>query len=224
MAELQIILTEDGSKTLFNPQFQEIYHSRRGAYQESLHVFVEAGLGYAQGQAKAKLRILEVGFGTGLNALLTWQAAQNQFIHYTALEAYPVPVSIWQNLDYATLCEGSEEEAEEIFLRIHEAAFGQATPINEHFVLDKVQQKLEHFMPNETYDLIYYDAFAPQAQPEMWELPIFEKLHEYLLPKGILVTYCAKGSVKRHLRAAGFEVESLPGPIGKREMIRAHAL
>jgi tRNA U34 5-methylaminomethyl-2-thiouridine-forming methyltransferase MnmC len=213
--------TDDGSMTLFSTTFQEIYHSRRGAIQESKHVFIEAGLKFVATQHK-EIKILEVGFGTGLNAFLTALYAQeNQLkVNYTGLEPIPITTEIWQKLNYSSCLELNEKE-NEIFEKLHTSQWNRIEEINAHFFIKKIESKLEDYSTENKFDLIYFDAFAPSKQSELWELSIFEKLSQMLNSQGVLVTYCAKGDLKRNLKSVGFKVESLQGPVGKREMTRA---
>jgi tRNA U34 5-methylaminomethyl-2-thiouridine-forming methyltransferase MnmC len=217
---LQIITTKDGSQSLLNPELNETYHSIHGARQESLHVFISNGLDFVvQREAKKSIKILEIGFGTGLNALLTAQYAKEKsvMIEYTTLEAFPVNESIWQQLTYA------ESEAEkEIFYKLHHEPWDQWTEVMPGFMLKKVNSTLQLVSFDHTYfDLIYFDAFAPNKQPEMWTLPMIQKTIDSLRANGVFVTYCAKGQLKRDLASCGTTVETLQGPPGKREMIRA---
>lgn len=215
----ELVLTADGSKTLYIPEWNEHYHSSHGALQEAQHVFIKNGL-YAN--TDDYITILEMGFGTGLNALLTYFAAEkrHQFIHYIGVEAYPVGEHEWQNMDYAP--HANAPEAQELFEQFHTLSWNTSKSLSEHFVLDKRHVKLAQLVqPDQTIDLIFYDAFGPRVQPELWTADIFQLLYNWLVPGGILVTYCAKGQVKRDLKSVGFLVESLPGPPGKREMTRA---
>jgi tRNA U34 5-methylaminomethyl-2-thiouridine-forming methyltransferase MnmC len=216
----KIITTHDGSHSLLNPELNETYHSVHGARQESLHVFIKHGLEHVvQQQNKAHVKILEIGFGTGLNALLTaeYAAANNLTIEYTTLEAFPVNESIWQQLNYA-----QHESEQKTFYNLHHAAWNEWTEPVKGFMLKKVNATLQLVSLDRTYfDLIYFDAFAPNKQPEMWELPMLKKTVEALNDQGVFVTYCAKGQLKRDLISLHMNVESLQGPPGKREMIRA---
>jgi len=211
---LRHVLSKDGSSTLFAPGFDEHYHSIHGAIQESLHVFLRAGLSQLE---KKQIAILEMGFGTGLNALLTALHGAKE-IDYTSLEAYPVPAEMLQTLNYAEQIGG---KAPELFSKIHQLPWEEKGAVLDHFSLKKVQVRLEDFETTDSFDLIYYDAFAPSAQAELWTEQIFLKLYAFLNPGGILVTYCAKGNVRRAMIASGFQVEKIPGPPGKREMLRA---
>lgn len=217
---LQIITTHDGSHSLLNPELNETYHSVHGARQESVHVFIKHGLEYvAEQQKKNHVKILEIGFGTGLNALLTAAYAKDKelTIEYTTLEAFPVNESIWQQLNYA------QTDAErDIFYKLHHAAWDQWAEPVKNFMLKKLNVTLQLVTLDHTYfDLVYFDAFAPNKQPEMWTLPMLQKTINALTASGVFVTYCAKGQLKRDLASAGTNVETLQGPPGKREMIRA---
>lgn len=215
----QIITTADGSKTIFIPEWNEHYHSSHGALQEAQHVFIRNGLNAATADY---VTVLEMGFGTGLNALLTFFAAEkrNQYVHYIGIEAFPPSPEEIAAMDYASFATDAGTAA--VYDSMHAAPWEQPCSLSEHFVLEKQQCILENakVQPG-TVDLIYFDAFGPRVQPELWTLEIFQRLFGWMAPGGILVTYCAKGQVKRDLKAAGFLVESLPGPPGKREMTRA---
>jgi tRNA U34 5-methylaminomethyl-2-thiouridine-forming methyltransferase MnmC len=216
----EIIVTADGSKTIHMPDWNENYHSSHGALQEAKHVFLKYGLDCFKDHQE--ISIFEVGFGTGLNAILTCEATEinQQKIHYDGLEAYPVSAEEIEALDYVSLFENNESKAN--YLKIHAVNWDSNEVISPNFTLRKILQKLEEFtFEAEQYDLIYFDAFGPRTQDDMWQLAHFEKLFHTLKPNGILVTYCAKGQVKRDLKAAGFTIEALPGPPGKREMTRA---
>jgi len=198
------------------PELDETYHSMHGSVQEARHVFIENGLRFVATESK-QVNILEVGFGTGLNALLTAQYATENAIrvNYVGLEAYPVEEAIWKEINYHT-----DAEARSLYTKIMAHPFGETISIELNFSLFKEAKLIQDWVANGTFDLIYYDAFGPRAQAEMWELPIFEKLYSLLNVGGALVTYCAQGQFKRHLKSLGMRVESLPGPPGKREMTR----
>ncbi|MBX2845689.1 MAG: tRNA (5-methylaminomethyl-2-thiouridine)(34)-methyltransferase MnmD [Saprospiraceae bacterium] len=216
MATLQPYQTKDGSFTLFNEQLDEHYHSIHGAHTESQHVFIEAALNYfVQHYSTTPISILEMGFGTGLNAWLSQEFAHNhqRSVAFTSLEAYPLSLEQIQPLDYP-----------EGLYQLHEVEWEQATHLTEFFSLTKKKSSLHQWLLSEDlpyYDIIYYDAFAPSAQPELWTKEVFAGLYAQLNKNGVLTTYCAKGQVKRDLKAVGFTVENLPGPPGKREMTRA---
>ncbi|GHA66234.1 tRNA (5-methylaminomethyl-2-thiouridine)(34)-methyltransferase MnmD [Pontibacter akesuensis] len=217
---LEIRQTKDGSNTLYVPELNEHYHSVHGAMQESQHVFIKHGLEYMLEQKK-DLKILEVGFGTGLNAILTFPAAQAKkaFIQYDSLEKFPLTTDVVQQLHYEHII--LNPELYDNFLKLHAAPWNQPVDIIPYFTLQKIHETLEEFLPPLSYyDVVYFDAFAPEKQPELWADAMFEKLFKAIRPGGVLVTYCAKGSFKRSLKAAGFKVEALPGPPGKREMTR----
>lgn len=208
--------TADGSHTLFVPELNEHYHSVNGAWQESRHVFIEAGLKQCE---KEDISVFEVGFGTGLNAFLTLLEAENsrKVIHYTSLELYPLTTELAGSLNYAQLIAPDQKK---LFAALHEAEWGCEVQITPHFYLHKEKADLCSYSFGSAYDVIYFDAFAPEKQPEMWHPDLFVKLSEHTSPNGILTTYCAKGVVRRSLQAAGYVVERLQGPPGKREMLR----
>jgi len=220
---LKIITTQDGSHSLLNEQLNETYHSVHGALQESKHVFIQHGLDFvSKNHGNTTIHILEVGFGTGLNALLTLQQAktENLSIQYTTLEAFPVEENIWSKLNYA-----ESSDSKEHFEKLHRAEWNQSENISPNFNLRKLHTTLQKVVLElNQYDLIYFDVFAPNKQPEMWELPMLQKIAEAMKSRGLFVTYCAKGQLKRDLKSVGFSVETLPGPPGKREMVRATAM
>jgi tRNA U34 5-methylaminomethyl-2-thiouridine-forming methyltransferase MnmC len=210
--------TADGTETLYSAKMQESYHSLNGAAQESKHVFIDAGLNHL---APKKLHLFEVGFGTGLNALLSWGEAHRNHLDicYTAVEAFPLSSDFVKALHYDTLETNLPENA---FQWLHQSVWGQLVVLEKDcFCLTKLKGDFTNLVLPEGIDLVYFDAFAPEKQPEMWEESLFVKLYEAMTPNGILVTYCAKGEVRRKLIRSGFRVERIPGPPGKREMIRA---
>lgn len=216
-----LITTADGSHSIFAPTLDEHYHSIHGAIQESLHVFIKAGL-EALPKTLDNIHILEMGFGTGLNAFMTYlanQAFPNRTIHYTSLEAYPISEEMVLQLNYPITLQAVEQTA--VFQQLHQAPWNVSTQITPKFTLTKLHTTLEEVNLPPKFHLIYYDAFAPSAQPELWTTAIFQKLYDALLPDGLLTTYCAKGVVKRGMKNVGFQVEGLPGPPRKREMTRA---
>ncbi|MBK8722074.1 MAG: tRNA (5-methylaminomethyl-2-thiouridine)(34)-methyltransferase MnmD [Saprospiraceae bacterium] len=217
----QLIVTEDGSHTLSSEKFGVTYHSIHGAIQESNHIFIEAGLKYICQQSK-NISILEVGLGTGLNALLTIDFALylDIIVEYCAIEAYPISLKIVNELNYTNLLD--KPNLQQYFLEIHQSDWNTNIQLHNNFPLLKKNNLLENtnFKSN-IFDLIYFDAFAPNEQPELWDDAIFHKLYNSLKNKGVLVTYCAKGAFKRILKSCGFIIENLPGPPGKREMVRA---
>ena len=214
----ELRVTSDGSRTLFVASLDEHYHSIHGAFTESLHVFVNAGL---KQMNTDEISILEIGFGTGLNALVTLAAVREsgKKIQYTGVEAYPVHAEEWNALEYTCIEELVSFKKD--FHRIHECPWESIQQITANFSLIKQQKKFAEIDDEEKYDLVYFDAFAPSAQPDLWTVEIFNRMYRSLKPSGLLVTYCAKGQVKRNMKAAGFAVERLPGPPGKREMTRA---
>jgi tRNA U34 5-methylaminomethyl-2-thiouridine-forming methyltransferase MnmC len=214
-----IIQTEDGSNSIQSAQFHATYHSIHGAIQETQTVFIDAALLYKASTQK-ELAILEIGLGTGLNAFMTYLEAKKAALNikYTGIEAYPISLEIAQQLNYAELLEATEEQAQ--FLQLHETP-NEWVALSPSFNFYKQIGRFEDLKEQEQFDLIYYDAFAPSVQPELWEIDLLEKMYQALKPGGILTTYCAKGVFKRNLKQAGFKVEGIPGPIGKREMTRA---
>ena len=219
--KVQPVITGDRSHTLFVPRLKEHYHSVFGAIRESRHVFIGAGFNCLAGK-KTPVRLLEIGFGTGLNALLTYFEAlkNNRAVQYTALEAFPLEPGIVQRLNYPELLD--EPDAARIFLELHERPWNRAVRLSGSFTLEKRWEKLEiSVLPKGSFDLVYFDAFGPVVQPELWTPEIFEKLYRALDGGSILVTYSSKGEVRRAMKEAGFSVKKLPGPAGKREMTRA---
>jgi len=219
--ERKVIITKDGSHSISIPEMNVTYHSIHGAIQESKHVFIEAGLRYASElfNRLGPLHILEVGFGTGLNALLTLIEADKikMNVHYSALELYPLTQQEYNFLNY---CEALNVSLQNVFEQLHECVWEKEAHILPNFSLFKTNQSLLNFTTDQFYDLVYFDAFAPSSQPELWTKQVFEKLYAMMSSNGILVTYCSKGDVRRAMQSAGFAVEKIPGPVGKREMIR----
>jgi tRNA U34 5-methylaminomethyl-2-thiouridine-forming methyltransferase MnmC len=215
-----IIETQDGSHTLYSSRFGESYHSRYGAIQESRHVFISAGLFYVIPLRK-EIRILEMGFGSGLNAFLSLLEAKKREVHlwYDAIEAYPIATDDAIALNYPA--QVVEPDARENFMALHLNKWEEWHAITPLFNLRKRHMPIEQLDEEKQYDLVYYDAFAPSAQPELWDSPVLSGIYRALKPGGVMVTYCAKGIVKRTLTELGFQVEALPGPPGKREMTRA---
>lgn len=214
----EIIKTADGSTTIYLPDWDEHYHSKHGAIQEAYHVFIKMGLDQIP---VGKLSILEIGFGTGLNALITCLEANKRDleVEYSAVEAYPVSAEEVRSLNYTSSF--PEEDLEPIFELLHRARWGERTSITASFQLYKKQQFFSEIDEEERHDLIFFDAFGPRVQPELWTEEMFARMYAALSKGGILVTYSAKGSVRRAMEAVGFTVERLPGPPGKREMLRA---
>ncbi len=221
MSNVTIITTGDGSHSLLNTSLNETYHSVHGAIQESKHVFIREGLAnYLSTTGKKEVRILEIGFGTGLNAFLSalYAVEFGVTIYYQSWEKFPLDVNVYKELNYPDAL-GSAD----LFSQLHEAPWGNEVDISGVFCLEKRKRDLLiDAMPGDQYfDIVFYDAFAPSKQPEMWSIDVLKKTVLLLHPKGIWVTYCAKGQLKRDLKALGLHVESLAGPPGKREMLRA---
>ncbi len=218
---MKLVITKDGSQTIYIRSLDETYHSINGAVSESMHVFINSGFNYLCNQGLNNIRLMEIGFGTGLNAFLTlMESIKNKInVEYTTLEPYPLDQTIIDKLNYGKDI-GHEEEDK--FTLLHEANWEKRTEITENFTLLKLKSKLEAFDPGSVkYNLVYFDAFAPGKQPEIWSLENITKLSSAMEEEGVFVTYSAMGKLKRDLRLVGFEVESLPGSIGKREMVRA---
>lgn len=217
---IQFEITEDGSHTFFVPELNEHYHSTHGAIQESMHVYIDAGLSYC---LKSEVRLLEIGFGTGLNAFLTLCEAEERcrVVDYTSIELYPVAADDAGKLNYAGLIDPSRQA---LFNKLHTTEWEIRSQVTQNFSLLKIRLDFSNpslFYPENSFDLIFFDAFAPDKQPEMWTRQVFDRLYAVSAEGGVLTTYCAKGSVRKMLADAGFVVERLPGPPGKREMLRA---
>jgi tRNA U34 5-methylaminomethyl-2-thiouridine-forming methyltransferase MnmC len=216
----QIITTADGSKTIHFPEWNESYHSKHGALQEAQHVYIQSGLVHrVQKDIPETLNLLEIGFGTGLNAMLSLLFAQeNQLkINYHSLEKFPLEKTTLNELSYAELF--SSESS--LFERLHAVEWEKQIEITPLFSLKKINTDLRVFQTDSKYDLIYFDAFGPRVQPELWVKPILQNMYDMLNTNGVWVTYSCKGSVRRDLLDIGFQVEKIPGPPGKREMLRA---
>ena len=220
--ERKAIITKDGSSSIAIPELNVTYHSIHGAIQESQHVFIEAGLIHSKVFDYVGVHhVLEIGFGTGLNALLTLVEADKHKnrIYYTAIEPYPLNEHEIKQLNY---CEQlTLPKYQSLFEKMHKIEWDEMFEITDNFRLTKIKSDLLDFTSDNLFFLIYFDAFAPNAQPELWTKEVFKKMFSMLLPEGILVTYCSKGDVRRAMQAAGFKIEKIPGPKGKREMIRA---
>lgn len=218
---LKIITTKDGSNTLLREDLDEIYHSRNGALSESIHVFIEAGLKY-KAKLQNKIKVLEVGLGTGLNLLLTidWFLRQDEDfeIEYFGTEPYPISWELIQELGYQNI--EVLAKTQELFIQACQGDWETNIKLTDNFTLFKSQKAVQDIDTNLVFDVVYFDAFAPEKQSEMWEKSVFEKIYQQLNSNACLVTYSAKGQLKRDLKSCGFEVESLPGPNRKREMTR----
>jgi tRNA U34 5-methylaminomethyl-2-thiouridine-forming methyltransferase MnmC len=218
---IEIIESKDGSHTLFLPHLNETYHSLHGAIIESEYVFIKMGLEQIA-ESREEIHILEVGFGTGLNALLTYIFSMSfgKKIFYHTLEPFPIPAEVYEKLNYIEII--GKEELKSSFLKMHEAEAGIEMQVSNEFSFVRYQSTLENFSPTSLkVDLIYYDAFAPSKQPEVWSLDNLNKIKGLMNENGILVTYCASGQFKRDLKEIGFSVEVLQGPPGKKQMTRA---
>ncbi|MBE6269304.1 MAG: SAM-dependent methyltransferase [Bacteroidales bacterium] len=218
MQNLEVQHTEDGSATLFVPELDEHYHSVKGAYTESLHIYRDCAYLYAAERTTNRpLRLLEIGFGTGLNAVVTAMAATDERpVQYITLEKYPVEPQLIRKLGYDNFVDAS------LLSAIHAAQWEQPTAIKPYFTIEKRCCDLTYTALPENIDIVYFDAFAPEKQPEMWSSEIFARIYHVMRPGGVLTTYCAKGAIRRLLHSIGFSVERLAGPIGgKREILRA---
>lgn len=227
--EVKIIKTDDGSHSLYVPELKETYHSFHGAIQESNYVFINNGLLYwIKLNPQKPVNILEVGFGTGLNVLLTFTEAihKNLNIFITTLEPFPLDTSIIEKLNYGHLLKERKPfisvNYREVFKKIHQAPWKEIIQLSPKVLLQKQKSTLEN-IPEERdkYDLVFFDAFAPNKQPELWTVDILKKTYRLMREGGILITYCAQGQFKRNLKMAGFTIETIPGPPGKKEMVRA---
>ncbi len=213
---LELIHTADGSTTILNTELNATYHSKFGAIQESTHIFINNGLKFI---TKKNINVLEIGFGTGLNAMLTLQEAikGNLSINYSAIEKYPLEKEVFEKLNYFELIDVTKEQLDSVL----NCEWEKENKINSHFSITKFKSDANEFSYTQKADVIYYDAFGPGAAPEMWQSPIFEKLYSILNTGGCIITFCAQGELKRILKRCGFTVESLQGPPGKREITRA---
>lgn len=215
----EIQLTADGSHTVAIPEMKVTYHSHHGAINESMHVYIQAGLiPLINPSANQTLHILEIGFGTGLNALLTLQKAtmNQQRVYYSAIEFYPLTIH-----EITTINHGYLLSLQDDFLKLHASVWEQDIWFNEFFLLKKMNVSLLHSFDIKPVNCIYFDPFSPLIQPGLWTTPVFKKLYHVLMPGGVLVTYCSKTVVRRAMEAAGFEVTKITGPYGKREMVKA---
>jgi tRNA U34 5-methylaminomethyl-2-thiouridine-forming methyltransferase MnmC len=214
----EFVITEDGSHTIYLPEMDEHYHSTHGAVQESLHVYINQGL--LQSTQK-EISVLEIGFGTGLNAFLTCVFAirNNLKVTYTSIEKFPLTEAEFTKLNYS---EKIFTDYADLFKKMHQCQWNSLVGIVPEFSIRKVQADLLtwDFDPTEQFNLLYYDAFAPTKQPEMWTEELINKVSASVKKDGILVTYCAKGAVRRAFATAGFQMERIPGPVGKKEILR----
>jgi tRNA U34 5-methylaminomethyl-2-thiouridine-forming methyltransferase MnmC len=214
------LTTDDGSLTLHIPEWDEQYHSKHGAIAEAQHVFIASGLYHWLSENDSRsVSVLEIGFGTGLNAFLTFlEAEKNKLsVSYCGVEAYPLKIGEIEKLNYASLLDASEED----FLKLHTSNWEEVVVISEKFKLKKQKKLFSEITDKNTFNLIYFDAFGIRVQPELWTERIFKSMYDALKPNGVLVTYAANGNARRAMQAVGFTVERLPGPPGKKEMLRA---
>lgn len=211
----EILITSDGSSTIHLPDWDEQYHSKNGSINETYHVFINSGLKQISAD---KVSILEIGFGTGLNSFITFLEAEKE-IDYVGVEAYPVTAEEIEKMNFVSILK--EEKNTAIFDKIHSVSWDEKHQISNTFSLEKRKQFFEDITDENAFNLIYFDAFGARVQPHLWTVDIFKKMFIALKKEGILVTYSAKGSVRRAMQEVGFVVERLPGPPGKREMLRA---
>ncbi|MEC4003694.1 tRNA (5-methylaminomethyl-2-thiouridine)(34)-methyltransferase MnmD [Flavobacterium sp. SUN052] len=213
----EILTTQDGSTTIHLPDWDESYHSKHGAIQEAYHVFIKSGFSLFNSKS---ISILEIGFGTGLNAFITYLEAEKASlaIDYVGVEAYPVQLEEALQMNYVSELNASNEKA--IFSKMHEGSWNEKHTISNTFSLTKRQQFFQDINDIEQFDLIYFDAFGFRVQPELWSLEIFQKMFTSLKSGGVLVTYACRTSIKNAMKDSGFSVEKLPGAPGKREMLR----
>jgi tRNA U34 5-methylaminomethyl-2-thiouridine-forming methyltransferase MnmC len=231
MGQPQLILTRDGSHSLWAPELDETYHSTHGAIQESRHVFIRHGLlHWLNSQAQCNVNILEVGLGTGLNALLTYLALLTKRVKttYTGLEPYPMPWAYMQHFNYTTqltqhkIYPTTYKKLQTTFKQLHQEAATSFCQLSDYFLFQQQNCPLQAFSaPPNSFDIVYFDAFSPNKQPNMWSVDLLQKVYHMMKRHGIMVTYCAQGKFRRHLKQLGMRVETLPGPPGKKEMTRA---
>lgn len=217
----EILITGDGSRTIHMPELNESYHSTHGALQEALHVFISNGLDLIDSK---KIKVFELGFGTGLNAILTYRYSnkKNTKIHYVGVEAFPVDKELMKELEYTSFLENGELD---IFQKMHESNWGEKIVLSDTMSFEKVHKKVEEYESSYSdFDIVFFDAFGPRTQGELWKPEVLEKVGGLLKQEGILVTYCAQGQFRRDLKSVGFNVTKVPGPPGKREMTVAFKL
>lgn len=215
----KLLLSQDGSHTIYSEKYDAHYHSIYGAIDESIHVFISAGLYHKWRQGDRSVTIFEMGFGTGLNAYLSYLEGikLGMDIHYITVESDPVSSQDAEKLNYHKLV---GKDNNDVFLRMHSAEWNKEVAISKNFFLAKHNVNVQELSIHPVVDIIYYDAFAPTCQPELWEVPLHQKLYNSLKLKGIIVTYCAQGQFKRNLKSVGYKLELLNGPHKKREMVR----
>jgi len=221
----RVVLTDDGSSSIYSEEINQYYHSHFGALQESMHIFIDAGLCSDRLSHLENISVLEIGFGTGLNALLTYFKSNelHKKIYYEAIELYPLTSQEVEQLNYPAILPYSC--ATEVFTTLHNTPWNIKQIISENFTLQKRQISAVNasYTPNR-FDLVYFDAFSPEVQPELWTKEVFESIYAAMKNGSILLTYCTKGSVKNTLKEIGFQIEKLPGPVGKREILRGMKL
>lgn len=211
----EVVVTGDGSKTIHMPELNESYHSTHGALQEAEHVFIKYGLDQLE---KESIDVFELGFGTGLNAILAYRFSKQNNVHisYVGVEAYPVSMEMLEALNYTDFLTADEKK---IFLEMHNADWGSKVELSDQFTFQKIEEKIEDSKVGEdTMDIVFFDAFGPRTQGSLWKPVILEKMAKMLREKGVLTTYCAQGQFRRDLKSVGFDVTKVPGPPGKREM------
>jgi tRNA U34 5-methylaminomethyl-2-thiouridine-forming methyltransferase MnmC len=219
---MSLFITEDGSHSIFSQQFGVAYHSTHGAIQETKHIFIEAALNhYIQKKSIDKIKILDIGFGTGLNVFMTFleSVKLDSEIDLTTIEAYPLSISIAEQLNYPRLLNALHYD--DVFRFLHTLSWEEKHVLTNNFIFQKHLLDVKNITYTNDFDIIYYDAFSPESQPELWESDMLQLMFDALKKGGILTTYCAKGSFKRALKSVGFQVENIPGPRGKREITRA---
>ncbi len=216
---MPVFLTDDGSHSFLSEQFGVSYHSTHGAIQETQHIFIDAGFNNVLLQNLAEIVILELGFGTGLNALMTWIEGERlqQKIRYITYEMYPLSIEDAEALNFHSQLDFPTS----VFTKMHQCSWNECHQLSPNFFFEKRLSSIESIDIQDNIHLIYFDAFAPEIQPLLWEQPIIQKMYNALCSNGVLTTYCAKGKVKRVLKEVGFKVEPLPGPPFKREITRA---
>lgn len=212
------VITEDGSSSFYSEEFGDFYHSQHGAVQEARHIFIRAGL-EALSPERTEIDVFEMGLGTGLNALLTVLEQGTRAIHYTTLELRPITLEETRHINYPEII--ADPRAYDVLVNLHIAPWSQWVALQPGFAFRKIRADLKAHELDRTVDLIYFDAFSPDVQPDLWTGDIFRKFYDKANPGAVFVTYSARGAVRRALEAAGWSVERLPGPPGKREILRA---